>query len=160
MDVNDVAEDQGYDNGDIPAYDTCGIRTADFDTHWTSVLAINSILWFLHAICTGLLCMAFLAWPIGCVGVTGHMLGWLFHLGAIIITGIFRYSDEGEECAKQTTKVYYNVEQTGDSFTYEEHGDAIEGLFISAVVLFCFLNCFVSCMNRVARMMIRAQMKK
>ena len=159
MNVNDLAEENGYDNGDIPAYDTCGISQPDFDTHWTTIFALNSVIYLLHAICTGMLCIAFLAWPFGMCGVIGHGFGVFFHLGAIIITGVFRYSDFAEKCAKNDTDVYYLKDNKDDSFTYEQHANKIEGLFVSACVLFCFYHCFLQTMIGVTRALFNHQRK-
>ena len=120
------------------AYDSCGLvvpgdsgSVALMDTQWSTLLALNSILYLLLTIFTVFIVIG--AWfsPLLCVGAIGHCLGSMTQFAAIIVTGVFRYSAEGTLCA---------------AIPGNEHGEKIQGLFIAQCVLFCFYNCCISCM--------------
>jgi len=64
-------------------------------SNWSVILAFNSILYGLMGLFNFFLCMTCIAWPVGYIGVIGHCCGCLAHVAAIIVTGVFRYSDQG-----------------------------------------------------------------
>lgn len=124
----------------------------DWTTNWTTIYLFNGILYALLAVFTFMLCMTCLVWPMGKLGGIGHGLGCCAHLAAIIVTGVFRYSTEGELCASNSISLPYNKE--GDEFTFAEKGDTIQALFISACCLFCCFNCFVGVMGSVSNSLV------
>jgi len=98
--------------------------------------------------------LTFVAWPVGYIGICGHFCGCCGHLAAIIITGIFRYSDLGEKCASLDGEIPYDIDDPEATFTFADHGSMIQGLFISACVLFCGFTCFVLMMAQVSSTLI------
>ena len=56
-------------------------------------------------------------------------------MAALIVTGVFRYSDEGEACAMKDIPIGVDSDTT-----FKDHGEMIEGLFISQCVLVIFLQ--------------------
>ena len=137
---------------EIGFYNSCGhFINADhknFTTDWTIIFAVNSILYMVLTVFTLMLCLTFLAWPIGMVGIFGHIIFFVGHLGTLIITGMLRYSAEGEKCAMSRLTVPYNNE--GDRISYLNDGQMIEDLFIAACVLFLAYNCCIFQMSWVA----------
>lgn len=79
-------------------------------------------------------------------------------MAAIIVTGVFRYGEMGEKAADLNVEVPIDYEKDakegGDRFTYADHGSMIQGLFISACVLFCGFNCFAGMMTQVSKQLI------
>jgi len=120
---------------DTPIYDLCGFDgSADYTTNWTVILAFNSIVFAVLAVCSVLMCLTCLVWPIGYVGAFGNCLGCCAYLAAIIVTGVFRYSTEGKQCVEwaSSDKAWpYDLNEDGDSFNMSDHADAITGLFIA-----------------------------
>ena len=39
-------------------------------------------------------------WPMCCMAACGHCALASAHFACVIVTGVFRYQDEGEKCAK------------------------------------------------------------
>ena len=104
----------------------------DYTTNWTVLLAFNSILFLVLAVCIVLMCLTCLVWPIGCIGIIGNCFGCCAYLAAIIVSFVFRYSTEGEQCAATDPKaadVIYN--EDGDTFNINDHADMITGLVIT-----------------------------
>ena len=92
-------------------------------------------------------------WQFGYIGIYGHLIGFLGHIAAIIVTGVFRYNTAGVNCAMNDTQVSFNEE--GEGFTFKEHGNMIQGLFISSCSLLLCFNCFVCFMMTVSRTLIQ-----
>lgn len=71
-------------------------------------------------------------------------------LPLLIITGLFRYRDEGAACVDWANatpaaqEILYNA--NGDTFSYVEHANAIQGLFIA----WCVLHTYIFCALQVA----------
>ena len=139
--------------GDISAFDSCGglydsIQNAGtintqvnfIDTKWSVLLAFNSYLYLLHCIMTVLVLLGatgFL-WPCCLVGGCGHFFGGCAAFACIIVTGVFRFSTEGERCAESSGFL------DTDGTTFSDLGDAIKSLFIAQCVLMIFVQCCVS----------------
>ena len=138
--------------GDISAFDTCGgifdastnsagnFAPEFIDTKWSVLLAFNSYFFMLHCIMTFLILLGVtgILWPCCILGGCGHCFGGCAHLACIIVTGVFRFSDEGERCAE--SKGIF----TTDGDTFEDLGSAIKSLFIAQCVLMIFVQCCVS----------------
>ena len=110
----------------------------------------------LLAVSTLFLCFTFLIWQVGLVGIAGHTLGICAHFAAIIMTGVFRYGEQGAKCAENESEIRYG-EDGAATFKFSDHGHTIEGIFISMCVLFCFYNCFTVFMMRVSKILMQAR---
>ena len=88
------------------------------DTKWSLVLAFNSILYLSQAFFT--LCMlGVLLWaPLGFIGFWGHFFGGCAPLAAIVVTGVFRFSDQGRLCSDTSIDVKVGYNSDGDSFNF------------------------------------------
>ena len=113
------------------------------DTKWTVVFTLNAIVYTMLSASTLCLFMSALLWPLAICGLCGFVCSQLAHFAAVIVTGVFRYSDEGEACAKVTAAVK-------DGTTFEDVGTTMEGLFISQCVLYCFYGCCMGCFAQIA----------
>ena len=140
--------------GDIEAFDTCGgltevtmkddgsISGVEFiDTKWSVLLKFNSFLYLIHCILTFLVLLGAtgILWPCCLLGGCGHCFSGCAHLACVIVTGVFRFSDEGERCAKNESLL------DTDGTTFKDAGDAIKSLFIAQAVLLLFINIAVGC---------------
>ena len=65
----------------------------------------------------------------------------------MIVTGVFRYSDAGELCAKRSDLL---IDQPKDSSTFEDVGEMMQGIFISQCVLYCFYGCCLGALLQIA----------
>ena len=115
----------------------------EIDTKWTVVFTLNAIVYTLLSASTLCLFMSALLWPLAICGLCGFICSQMAHFAAVIVTGVFRYSDEGEACAKVTTPVKPDL-------TFEDVGTTMEGLFISQCVLYCFYGCCMGCFAQIA----------
>ena len=79
-------------------------------------------------------------WPLYICACCGHCFLLFAHLACIIVTAVFRFQEEGEKCASNG-----NYLGEGFDWTFKDHGDAIQGLFISQCVLFMVLTCLAFC---------------
>ena len=126
-------------------YDSCGGLGTDsgslpsLDTKWSVVLTLNSILYLVLVLTTLSTVLGAFFKPFLAFSVCGCCCGLGAELAAIIVTGVMRYSEDGEKCAKHTMTMAAN----GD--TFEDHGNKIQNLFISQCVLFSVLQCFSGC---------------
>ena len=66
------------------------------------------------------------------------------HFASIIITGVHRYSREGNECAEKDIKL-----EVIDK-SYKDIGSTMNNVFISQCVLYCFFACCLGCLTQVA----------
>ena len=137
--ANDFDDAVSNWQGDISAFDTCGglfdATTASdgsfsaqlIDTKWSVILAFNSYFFLLHAIMTFLVLLGAtgILWPCCICGTCGHCFAGCAHLACIVVTGVFRFSDEGERCAD------YEGPLDTDGTKFSELGDAIQSLFIA-----------------------------
>ena len=137
---------------DTPIYDLCGKNSADYTTNWTVILAFNSIVFLVLAVSSVLMCCACLIAPIGYLGICGNCLGCCAYLAAIIVTGVFRFGTEGEQCAtwasSDKAKPLY-INEDGDSINMSDDADMISGLFMASAVLYLFLGIITCTMQTV-----------
>ena len=138
-------------NEDVPFYDRCGGSAIGSynsfndvveagDTKWTVIFTFNTIV-YACMIAFGLcqIIGTFFA-PMCFLAYCGHCFLASAHIACIVVTGVFRYQDEGEKCAKN------GADLGGDfDWTFKDHGDAIQGLFISQCVLLILINCLWIC---------------
>ena len=68
-------------------------------------------------------------------GAFGLCCGNCAVFAALIVTGVFRYSDEGKACADTP-----QINADGESY-FEDVGDKIAALFIAQAILYCFYSC-------------------
>ena len=137
------SQDEKYDreiNG-VPVFDTCGI--VDGDTQWTTLLAFNSILYLIMSILTILIMLSYFVPVLALIGGCCHSLACCAHLACIIVTGVFRYSDDGKKCAELTE---LGAKVNDDQIDF---GARIQGLFISQCVIFCLYQCCIGCLSQV-----------
>ena len=110
----------GHELPEVGFYNSCGhFINADhenFSTNWTVIFIVNWILYLILTVLTLMLCLTFVYWPFSMCGIFGHTIFFIGHLGAIIITGLLRYTPEGEKCAWSRLTVPYNDE--GDRISY------------------------------------------
>ena len=98
MSYNDFMGDSSWTTP--TPYDTCGdLASSEFsesiNTEWSVVLAFNSILYLSQVFFT-LCLLGVQIWPpIGFIGFWGHFVGGCAHIAAIVLTGVYRYSDQG-----------------------------------------------------------------
>ena len=64
------------------------------------VLALNTILYLSLSLFTLLMLVGALWWPLACGGSVGHCCGGWVQALVIILTGAYRYSEDGNLCAK------------------------------------------------------------
>ena len=85
-------------------FDTCGgIRDSPEDyinTQWSVVFQLNAIVFLVHTILTGLLLVGTIFPPFIVCGGCGHCYSGCAYLATIIVTAVFRFRAEGEDCAK------------------------------------------------------------
>mmetsp|Transcript_31258 Transcript_31258/g.41352 ORF Transcript_31258/g.41352 Transcript_31258/m.41352 type:complete len:197 (-) Transcript_31258:107-697(-) len=128
-------------NKDTNTFDWCGITTPSMsgitfgDTKWTVVFTLNAITYTLLTVFTIALALSAFAWPLAFCGCAGACCSQMLHLATIIVTGVFRYSKDGEKCAEQAIPINEN------KLTFVDVGDRMQGLFIAQCVLFCFYGC-------------------
>ena len=116
---------------DTSPFDTCGglteastatdgsISTEFINTKWSVLLAFNSYLYLIHCILTFLVLLGTtgILWPCCVCGGCGHCFSGCAHLALVIVTGVFRFSDEGERCASNKGLL------DTDGTTFEDMGD-------------------------------------
>ena len=97
------------------------------NTKRSVILAFNSYLYLIHCILTFLVLLGAtgILWPFCVCGSCGHCFSGCAHLAAVIVTGVFRFSSEGELCSKQVLAV------DTDGTTFEDMGEQIKSLFIA-----------------------------
>ena len=124
------------------------------DTKWTVIFTFNTIIY--ACMITFALCQIIgtFFWPFCLLAACGHCALSSAHFAAVVVTGVFRYQDEGEKCAKNGTDL-------GDfDWTFEDHGDTIQSLFISQCVLLILFNCLWICACQFAGALSMEQCKK
>ena len=153
---DEVALPAYYPEIDYPKFDVCfadvistnaqGQPTAAElgNTKWTVIFTLNAVVYTLLTVSE--LCLLFSAfiWPLAFCGACGVCCTQMAHFAAVIVTGVFRYSSDGERCAEQT----FEIPETGKS--YEDYANAIQGLFISQCVLYCLFACCLGCLTQAA----------
>lgn len=117
---------------------------ANIDTKWSAVFYLNAIVYTVLFVSTLCLIGSAFCWPLAVCGCCCFCLSSIGHLVAIIVTGIMRYGSDGEYCA--TVNVAINT--NGD--TYKDIGAAMEGMFISQCVLYCFYGCCMGILLQMA----------
>ena len=138
-DANDFNDLAGSDD----AYNQCASLNADFNTKWSVLLAYNSIFYLILSICTVLIILGSFFWPLACCGMIGHCCGVIPHLACLIVTGVFRFSEDGKACAE---------EGAAGASMFTEHGDKIQALFLAQCILYCFFSCCMGCLVQVGMM--------
>ena len=117
----------------ILPYDNCALGLDSqgdlVDTKWSVFLAFNSFLYLALCCCVVLMLLGTFFMPFWCCGCCGAMCGGIAHLAALVVTGVFRFSKEGEKCAEHDFPI-------GDGVTFKDHGETTFGLFISQCVLY------------------------
>ena len=116
------------------------------DTKWTVVYTLNAVVYTMLSASTLCLFLSALLWPLAFCGICGFICSQMAHFAALIVTGVFRYSDDGEKCAESET----NYDAIDKSMS--DIGSTMEGLFISQCVLYCFYGCCMGCFAQVAMM--------
>ena len=123
----------------IGDYDNCGVGwiNADerFDTKWTTIYKLNGAVYLLLCLVTCCTCMG-LAYAPFLICYYGHCCGIVLHFCVLIVTGTYRYSDEGEACAEN------EFQYDSEGHTFADDADLITSLFISQIVMFIvFYTC-------------------
>lgn len=105
VDLNDIASDAGYDD-DVPAYNRCGgLGALDgdrFNTKWSVILVGNAILYGLLTLFSICQIVGTFWWPCCCCAALNHCLASNATFAFLIVTGVYRYSTEGEACAENS----------------------------------------------------------
>ena len=122
MDANDDANGVGIYSDDYPYYDTCGFgNTLQGDkTGWMVVLAYASILYLLFTVFSLIVVISYCFPIIAPLGICGHCLGPCAHFALIVVTGVYRYSDNSKKCADSELFVHKDPD-----VTFEDHGTKI-----------------------------------
>ena len=90
------------------------------------IYLFNMLTYIILALSTLCLCLTFVAVPIGMCGIVGHLCGFCASFAALIITPVFRFSDEGRLCAGNEKEYPIDPKDpTGDKFKYSDHGNMI-----------------------------------
>ena len=149
---NDEYKDQaGTDN----PFDRCNTMTdaqmaaigaEHGDTKWTVVYTLNAVVYTMLSASTLCMFLSALLWPLAFCGICGFICSQMAHFAAVIVTGVFRYSDDGEKCAESSDTI------PAIDKSMEDIGATMEGLFISQCVLYCFYGCCMGCFANVAVM--------
>ena len=114
-----LAANTGSSLGQYPVIDT-GVNT-----QWTTVFLLNGVLYICMIAAILLLFCGTFFFPFWFCGCCTVIYGNCGHLAALIVTGVFRYQSDGANCAKSTVQI------TNSGITFQDHGNAIEGLFIA-----------------------------
>ena len=152
---DEVALPAYYPEIDYPKFDICfqdvtfnaqGTPTAVElgNTKWSVVFTLNAVVYTLLTASELCLFLSAFIWPLAICGACGVCCTQMAHFAAVIVTGVFRYSEDGERCAEQT----YEITELEKS--YEDIGATMQGLFISQCVLYCFYACCLGCLTQVA----------
>ena len=149
--VADLAKSMAAALGGSGSVDTSGLDQAmgglsqlEGTTNWMLVFKLNVAT---YAALTGfILCMVISAfhWCFAFLGCCGFCLTQCLHLATVIITGVFRYSADGQWCAGMAYPLQINERTSADV------GANIQGLFISQCVLYLGLNCCIGCLLQAA----------
>ena len=115
--VNDFNDIRGYDE----AYDQC-FKGDETNTNWSMVIKFNT--WFYGLMClTTMLTMIGSFWlPLAICSLIGMCCSPLPHIAMIMVTGYYRYSEIGEDCATADHLVGKSI--------FEEHAEKLQVLFI------------------------------
>ena len=107
IEYNDVVPELYGNNGEgVLGFDRCGasgttddFRLHEYNTHWTSLLELNAIVYLILTIFSALVCIGTCFPPITvCAGI-GHTCGCLLQFATIIFTAVMRYNTWGKHCA-------------------------------------------------------------
>ena len=108
------------------------------------LLSLNFFTYAALSVCTGLMLVGVIFPPITLCGFIGHCCGCLLQLAVIVVTAVYRYSDQGKMCADSRIPITeYDKDVAAE--TFYDHGDLIQKLFISQCTLYLFFYCFVYC---------------
>merc|ERR1719350_2502615 len=137
-------------------YDYCGyvgpVEGID-GTGWSLIYIWNFITFMILGCATLCLCCTCCLAPCGWIGIVGHFCGFCATFAAVIITGVFRYSDEGKLCADFDTVEFLidASDLSGAKFKFSDHANLIEGMFITLCVILCCMNVWLLLMMNVSR---------
>ena len=98
VEMDDHAKARGW-RDDVGAYDRC--LTLDSDTKWSLIYAYNAFLYLALSILSIITLFGAWKFALRLCGCLGHCFGMFAHLAGIIMTGIFRYNEEGKACAER-----------------------------------------------------------
>ena len=152
-----VGKSLGGSGSDGRFFDACGLNVSVSssssgvtfevpDTKWSIAFVLNAVTYLLLSLWALCLALSAFAWPLAFCGACGICLTQCLHLAAVIIAGVFRYSDDGEKCAENSTG---KVTKDGDT-SFEDIGTQFGGMFISQAVLLCFYGCCLGCALQVS----------
>ena len=107
-----IATDYDKDGGDGD-FDKCllknvptatelagGATITDGDTKWKVAFTLNAICYILLTVWALVLVLSSFIWPLAYCGACCVCFTQCFHLASVIIAGVFRFSSDGEDCAK------------------------------------------------------------
>lgn len=157
-----------FANGEVSPYDSCGtlsysgatnlfnniaglpkntgIGMPMLNTKWSVAILLNAIVYtvFVGIILTQML--SIFVWPLAFIGVACQICSGCAHLAAVVVVGVFRNHADGESCAQNIMPV------TDKGITFKDHGERLQGLFISQAVLLCFFSCCVGVVTQLTIM--------
>ena len=98
VEMDDKAKTQGWKD-DVGAYDRC--LTLDSDTKWSLIYVYNASLYLALSILSIIALLGAWKFALRLVGCLGHCFGMFAHIAGLIMTGIFRYSEQGKACSER-----------------------------------------------------------
>ena len=129
-------------------FDTCGILYTgiDLETGWSVVYNLNGAIYTILTLATILMILSAFFGPLAYVGAVLAMCTQCAHFAALIVTGVFRFSDGGADCAD-----LYSIPVTLDKETsFKDVGDLMARIFIAQAVLVCFYGCCVASLAKLS----------
>ena len=116
------------------------VKEYEFDTHWTFVYRFNMIVYTMLSgmiLCSfaGLIYSSLLQATLSCLQVAG-----VAHFAAIILSGVFRFNDNGTICSEKQNMLPYDK----DGNTFAEDSTLLKNLYIAQLCLFlpfCACSC-------------------
>ena len=102
-----VGESLGGSGDDGRFFDNCallvksdGASLEAVDTKWSIAFVLNAVTYTLLSLWALCLALSAFAWPLAFCGACGICFTQCLHLASVIVAGVFRYSEDGENCAK------------------------------------------------------------
>ena len=112
-----VGESVGGSGDDGRFFDNCallvknvsvgsgGVSAEAVDTKWSIAFVLNAVTYTLLSVWALCLALSAFAWPLAFCGACGICFTQCLHLASVIVAGVFRYSEDGENCAKNPAYV-------------------------------------------------------